>query len=282
MLFRSYHAGRPVAIVRQTGTAPAAVTFLTTDHLGTPVLVMDGAGLEVWEGGFESFGADYANAEGAGVFLRFPGQWVDGLIEEGGTYNLHRWYQAGTGRYGRVDPLLVSHDASIDELAYAYADSSPLFLTDPLGLATLKPGAKCPNFDLFVQELTNILNSSCQGPDCRAFFSDNFGLEIADILTADQPQVSVGPPITIQTVHGTAAFFNCGKSPNEIQLPFKVCKKKRRINPRRLRRGAVALYHELAHYADCNGTGKPFQGEAGCAAELACFGSVVSEDATCD
>ena len=186
------------------------------------------------------------------------------------------------GRYGRVDPLLVSHDVSIDELAYVYADSSPLFLTDPLGLATLKPSTKYPNFDLFVQELTNIINSSCQGPDCRAFFSDNFGLEIADIFASDLPRVSVGRPRTINTVVSTEAFFNCLENRNEIQLPFKLCKNERRPSPRLLRKGAASLYHELAHYADCNDTGNSFPGEEGCEAEKACFGAVVSMDSSCD
>jgi len=145
-----YHAGRPVAIVRQTGTAPASVTFLTTDHLGTPVLAMDGAGLEVWEGGFEPFGADYANAESAGVFLRFPGQWVDGLIEEGGFYNVHRWYKAKRGTYSRADPLGLpavrkSSEGTRTRLGdgfnlYPYSAQNPITKLDPLGLAVTTKG----------------------------------------------------------------------------------------------------------------------------------------------
>jgi len=135
-----YHAGRPVAIVRQTGTAPASVTFLTTDHLGTPVLAMDGAGLEVWEGGFEPFGADYANAESAGVFLRFPGQWVDIEWRGGGqVYNVHRWYHATSGRYGTVDPFGLA--AGVNRFVYALG--SPLVLKDPLGLLATINCARC-------------------------------------------------------------------------------------------------------------------------------------------
>jgi YD repeat-containing protein len=67
-----YFAGRPVALLDN-----GAVTYLTTDHLGTPVLATDAAGLTVWQGGFEPFGADWNGAQEAGVFLRFPGQWED-------------------------------------------------------------------------------------------------------------------------------------------------------------------------------------------------------------
>ena len=34
-------------------------------------------GALVWQGGFEPFGADWNGAKAAGVFLRFPGQWVE-------------------------------------------------------------------------------------------------------------------------------------------------------------------------------------------------------------
>ena len=125
-----YHAGRPIAIVEQVGGGTADVTFLTTDHLGTPALATNAAGAEVWEGGFEPFGADFADAEGAGVFLRFPGQWDD--VEwrgAGQTYNVHRWYQNGTGRYSRADPLGLAGDAH----PYNYANASPIVLVDPSG-----------------------------------------------------------------------------------------------------------------------------------------------------
>ncbi len=106
-----YFAGRPVATL-----AAGVLTYLTTDHLGTPVFATDAAGAEVWQGGFEPFGRDWqaGSAGGAsenGVFLRLPGQWVDPSWEDatlgvGLSFNVNRWYEPQTGRYSQPDPLV--------------------------------------------------------------------------------------------------------------------------------------------------------------------------------
>ena len=111
-------AGRPVGIydrVEETDlegqiTEATSLSYLTTDHLGTPVLVTSAGGSDTWSGGFEPFGADYSDAQEAGVFLRFPGQWenevwADASDDESLYYSIHRWYEFGTGRYSKVDPM---------------------------------------------------------------------------------------------------------------------------------------------------------------------------------
>ncbi len=137
-----YFAGRPVAQVVLRPGEGAAVNYLTTDHLGTPVLATDGAGAQVWSGGFEPFGIDWNGAAEAGVFLRFPGQWVDRGWQAGGSedslfYNVHRWYQPELGRYGRVDPikqLAGTNNWLYEPNVYAYVNNNPLQLVDSLGL----------------------------------------------------------------------------------------------------------------------------------------------------
>jgi RHS repeat-associated protein len=133
-----YFAGRPVATLRLTPST-SALKYLTTDHLGTPILATGDTGALVWQGGFEPFGADWNGATAAGVFLRFPGQWVDGLWEGGRLssemyYNVHRWYGWGTGRYLRPDPLFSSQLLS----TYLYADARSSVLMDSLGLYAVK------------------------------------------------------------------------------------------------------------------------------------------------
>ena len=127
-----HFAGRPVAQLDLTGTTEAW-KYLTTDHLGTPIAATGTSGAVLWQGGFEPFGADWSGASGAGVFLRFPGQWEDGVwgqaSSEGVYYNLKRWYQTSTGRYKQPDPLDNPGDSY-----YSYALSRPLFFVDPLGL----------------------------------------------------------------------------------------------------------------------------------------------------
>ena len=119
------------------------LTYLTIDHLGTPILTTDPAGAAVWSGGFEPFGADYAGASDAGIFLRLPGQWIDGTWDGEATieplyYNVHRWHQHRIAKYTRPDPI---NDRSIQN-QYAYVDQRPLNYLDPLGLC--KCTDECP------------------------------------------------------------------------------------------------------------------------------------------
>ncbi len=172
-----YFAGRSVAQFDTGGS----FFYLTTDHLGSPVLATDTSGAVNWGGGFEPFGSDYAGASGAGVFLRFPGQWDDASWAESGmggevVYNVHRWYGRLIGRYTRTDPINLgllgsaNHppDLAVDsvdayylamyrtgnpdhEQPYVYAAGNPLTYYDPLGLfgpgALARAGGACVAVD---------------------------------------------------------------------------------------------------------------------------------------
>jgi RHS repeat-associated protein len=143
-----YFAGRPVAQLAIDGGGLETWTYLTTDHLGTPVLATDSAAGLVWQGGFEPFGRDWRAGTGGGasengILLRLPGQWDDGTWEDAASaaglfYNVHRWYEGGTGRYTRADPLGAIRPGRAALFTanhlYAYAASSPTFFVDPLGL----------------------------------------------------------------------------------------------------------------------------------------------------
>jgi RHS repeat-associated protein len=126
-----YFAGRPIATVK-TAPGAAVVTFVTTDHLGTPMLTTNAASMALWSGGFEPFGADWGSAESSGVFLRFPGQWSDPAwsVSEGLMHNVARNYSPGTGRYERPDPLGLWDGPNV----FGYVGANPLTGIDPLGL----------------------------------------------------------------------------------------------------------------------------------------------------
>jgi hypothetical protein len=62
-----YLNGWPVAQLAIDGAGSETWSYLTTDHLGTPLLATDGVGGEIWEGGFEPFGRDYQAGTPAGA-----------------------------------------------------------------------------------------------------------------------------------------------------------------------------------------------------------------------
>jgi RHS repeat-associated protein len=132
-----YFAGRPVASREEGWYLPPSLTYVTTDHLGTPILLADEAGSVVWQGGFEPFGGDYGGAAASGVELRLPGQLDDDRWEFSGLYyNVHRWYQPDVGRYTRTDPIGLTGGVNL----YSYVLNRPTFATDPTGLRRrLKP-----------------------------------------------------------------------------------------------------------------------------------------------
>ncbi|HYU33016.1 MAG TPA: RHS repeat-associated core domain-containing protein [Thermoanaerobaculia bacterium] len=191
-----YFAGRPVATLRLYSTG-STLDYLTTDHLGTPVLATADTGTLVWQGGFEPFGANWNGASGAGVFLRFPGQWVDeewegGRLESGLYYNVWRWYGWGVGRYTGPDPLPSFEQTFV----YIYANDNPLYVVDPLGL---EPKCVEPSEHHYIglgsllhrlpglhdPDYFNLLwyNTDCQ--DCKS---------PTDISVAPNPSLAFGPP----------------------------------------------------------------------------------------
>jgi RHS repeat-associated protein len=103
--------------------------FYHNDHLGTPQKMTAVNGAIVWSAKYEAFGKATIDA-GASVEnnLRFPGQYFD--QETGEHYNWNRYYEAGTGRYGSVDPIGNVSGLNL----FIYVSSNPINLLDIYGL----------------------------------------------------------------------------------------------------------------------------------------------------
>lgn len=171
-----YFAGRPLAQKKRysLGGGTDEILYLTTDHIGTPIMATGTTGERAWEGGLEPFGTPYLltceqpdgdsdsgaglvgsctpskSMEDAGIFLRFPGQWEDLSFFSDGLgggvyYNVHRWYEPGSGRYSQPDPISHSPAAFSPRMRllpdndYGYALQRPVVLTDPLGMVAGDP-----------------------------------------------------------------------------------------------------------------------------------------------
>ncbi len=117
-----------------TGLSTETITYLHSDHLGTPRRGTDENGVVVWSWSSDAFGAAAANDDPDGdgvntvVNLRFPGQYYD--AETRLHYNYFRYYDPSTGRYTTSDPIGLKGGVN----TYAYVENNPTNLIDPLGL----------------------------------------------------------------------------------------------------------------------------------------------------
>ncbi len=127
-----YRGSIPVAQIDSSTTD--TVTYLHTDHLGTPRMGTDATGEVVWKWSGEAFGGSAADRDPDGdgvntvVKLRFPGQYFDG--ESGLYYNYFRYYDPGTGRYVSSDPIGLEGGLN----TYGYVGGNPVTRIDPFGL----------------------------------------------------------------------------------------------------------------------------------------------------
>jgi RHS repeat-associated protein len=214
-----YFAGRPVA---QLDGVPATgmLTYLTVDHLGTPILASTGAGTATWSGGFEPFGKDFTtpSAQSTGIFLRLSGQWDDTVwnknsrLSSGLYYNLNRWYEPASSRYLAPDPVDQGRRVSV----YAYALSRPTRLKDPLGLFTIDP--------------------SCDGLRCKPTDVGNVG-NMYNQVKLEVAAACIGLDVTI---YNDSSLLQCLQRKCDTGRINCSWKKDPRTNPCNLRKGAGA------------------------------------------
>ena len=127
-----YLYDKPVAIIRDS-----SIYHIQTDHINTPRSItkaIDGSLVWSWENK-EVFGNNLPNENlSANIFkfnLRFMGQYYD--EEKGTSYNYHRDYASGMGRYIQSDPIGLAGGVN----TYGYVSGNSLTRVDPLGLQLL-------------------------------------------------------------------------------------------------------------------------------------------------
>ena len=123
---------------------------IDSDHLNTPRRLTNQQGQVAWQWLITGFGETaptqgaqgYAQpdissvnsyAEAVSFDLRYPGQQWD--EETGLSYNLHRYYDAATGRYTQSDPIGLTGGWN----RFAYGGGNPLGFIDPDGLRPNRP-----------------------------------------------------------------------------------------------------------------------------------------------
>ncbi|HEX3126417.1 MAG TPA: carboxypeptidase regulatory-like domain-containing protein [Thermoanaerobaculia bacterium] len=120
------------------------VSWTFTDHLGTPILQTSTQRGMMWRAEYEPFGTVFTlRSYDRHQPLRLAGQEAEqlGLGANGVTersYNIHRWYRAGWGRYTQADPIRVTSDGESNQ--YVYALANPENRIDPTGEAVVTSG----------------------------------------------------------------------------------------------------------------------------------------------
>lgn len=123
------------------------ISYLTTDHLGSPRVVTDKSGNVISRRDFMPFGEEiYAGVGGRSVSLKYSLTGADNIrqrftgyekdIETGLDFAQARMYQNSHGRFTAVDPLMASAAATNPQTfnRYTYTGNNPIKYTDPSGL----------------------------------------------------------------------------------------------------------------------------------------------------
>ncbi|MFJ8870126.1 RHS repeat-associated core domain-containing protein [Streptomyces sp. NPDC102473] len=122
------HAGQTVAI----RTSDNKLSFLASDHHGTGELAIDAATGTVAQRRSDPYGVDRGTPSGT-----WPGEkgFVGGTMDAstGLTHIGARSYDAQLGKFISVDPV-IDYTRPQQINGYAYADNSPVTLSDPSGL----------------------------------------------------------------------------------------------------------------------------------------------------
>jgi len=159
----------------------AQLFYVHTDHLGTPQRMTDTGQATVWTASYDPFGAAVVDEDpdndGNGVVmnLRFPGQYYD--AETGLHYNYFRYYDPGTGRYLRSDPIGL--DGGLN--TYGYVGGNPVKNMDPMGLFSILPAYIT---DPFFQSLVDAENQGYYDCllDCLA---GSFGAPLISLILGE-------------------------------------------------------------------------------------------------
>jgi RHS repeat-associated protein len=145
----AYDAGGQL-IAEYSTQAPQThkVSYLTTDHLGSPRIVTDQNGAVISRKDFAAFGDEVFTPQRTGgpsgngydppnVRQDYTGYQKDG--ESGLEYAQARYYNVGHGRFTSVDPLTASATIRDPQTLnrYSYSLNSPYKFSDPLGLFPL-------------------------------------------------------------------------------------------------------------------------------------------------
>jgi len=202
------------------------VSYLTTDHLGSPRVVTDERGSVASRRDFMPFGEEINGVGGRTTGLnygsdnirqKFTGYERD--TESDLDFAQARYYNSSHGRFTSVDPLTASASTRNPQTLnrYSYGLNSPYKFTDPLGLlseyTTGACGGRCPNSDGSSGGWSSdYYSGQLNGPQEQMIkeFIGLFGQAAWDALVTGEPQQKPQQPRQAPDV----------SDPNELCNPY--------------------------------------------------------------
>ncbi len=188
------------------------VSYLTTDHLGSPRVVTDEMGAVKDRKDYSAFGEETVSAQRQNVLgytsaaseLRKGYTGYEKDSESGLDFAQARYYSAIHGRYTSIDPLTASASIRNPQTfnRYSYVLNSPYKYTDPLGLLPAKGSSDC-NFECRVTNAINGKGTLSEADRALALFHVRNGSALgyrflnasyAAIGRQNQSTQSGGPP----------------------------------------------------------------------------------------
>jgi len=140
-------AERPLTVIEHAALAnPPRSLHLQHDHLGTPRLARNDAGVIQWRWDSDGYGTTTPTHDPDGdgkatvINLRFPGQYYD--QESGNYHNWNRYCSPRLGRYLSADPIGIEGGPN----GYGYVGGDPVGKTDPSGLVPIAGNWCGPNW----------------------------------------------------------------------------------------------------------------------------------------
>jgi len=134
MTSKACHPLLPIIALCAVGMATAraeTVTYFATDHLGSPVAVMDSSGSVIWRESYTPYGEKRENPSGGDNDTGYTGHQFDAVTDL--TYMQARYYDPVVGRFMAVDPVGFRAVNPRSFNRYGYANYNPYRYVDPDG-----------------------------------------------------------------------------------------------------------------------------------------------------
>ena len=180
-------------------TARAEVTFVHTDHQGTPVAYSNGQGVVMGEESTTPFG-ESLNPPTGNDQPAYTGHVRDG--DTGLIYMQARYYDPVVGRFLSTDPVGFESGGVDYFNRYSYVNNSPVNLVDPTGMASESNEFSCgrdPNTACY-----NADESEKKG--CDILFDDGCAVKTVTNLGNNTSTTNDSGTLTIDTTNAPDNF----------------------------------------------------------------------------